>query len=207
MMIEPDALAALKAPFLGTAQEAGIDFVYAQDHDGRVKAVRKLVDFACSELVKHRDKKQDDDEDGLTVQVCSMLKIGGVKAVHNASVGGHCDIVVEERDDFLWLAEAKIHSSYSWLGKGFQQLSTRYSTGNYGQDHGDVLIYCFVQDAKAMLSKWRDELVIRNPDVSISDGEDENPLSFASSHKHECSGLDFCVRHKAVSLYWNPKDK
>lgn len=207
MMIEPDALAALKAPFRGTAQEAGIDFVYAQNHDGRVKSVRKLVDFACSELVKHREKKQDDDEDGLTVQVCSMLKVGGVKAVHNASVGGHCDIVVEERDDFLWLAEAKIHSSYSWLDKGFKQLTTRYSTGNPGQDHGDVLIYCFTQDASAMLTKWRKELSDRNPDVDTADGEQESPLTFASTHKHECSGLDFYVRHKAVSLFWSPQDK
>lgn len=207
MTADLDSLATLRAVVAGTELEPGLNFLLAQNHDARVKAVQKSVDFACNKLVKHRDKKQTDDENALTVQVTDMLSSSGIKAQHDQSVGGHCDIVVEGKDDFLWMAEAKKHDKYAWLDKGFKQLTTRYSTGNPGQDQGDVLIYCFVQDAKAMLSKWRDELALRNPDVSISDGEDENPLSFVSTHKHECSGLDFGVRHKAVSLYWNPKDK
>ncbi|WP_108860240.1 hypothetical protein [Ruegeria sp. Alg231-54] len=209
MTAELDALAVLRAKVAGTEMESGIDFLMAQDHDARLRSVRKCVDFACNKLVKHREKKQkkDEDEDSLTIQVCDMLTHSGIKATHNASVGGHCDIVVEERDDFLWLAEAKIHSKYSWLDKGFQQLSTRYSTGNPGQDNGDVLIYCFVKDAVEKLSKWRKALEDKNPNVTTSEGEVGNPLTFESTHKHECSGLNFHVRHKVVSLYWRPKDK
>lgn len=206
MTAELETLAMLRAVVAGTELETGINFVLAQSHEARVKAVRKSVDFACNKLVKHRDKKTD-DENALTVQVSDMLTSSGIKAQHDPSIGGHCDIVVEGKDDFLWIAEAKKHKDYAWLDKGFKQLTTRYSTGNPGQDHGDVLIYCFVQDAKAMLSKWRDELATRNPNVTTSDGEHEKSLSFASTHKHECSGLDFYVRHKAVSLYWSPKDK
>lgn len=206
MSLDVNELSKLRLLVAGTEMETGIDFVLAQNHDARVKAVQRSVDFACGKLVKHREKKQGDDEDGLTVQICDMLTSSGIKATHNASVGGHCDIVVEEKDDFLWLAEAKKHSDYAWLDKGFQQLSTRYSTGNPGQDHGEVLIYCFVQDAKAMLDKWKGELVSRNPSVSVDEYETDKPLSFQSQHKHECSGLEFHVRHKAVSLYWKPKD-
>lgn len=202
-----DTLAILRIQVAGTPMETGIDFVLAQNHEARVNAIQRSVDFACNKLIKHRNKKKEDDEDGLTVQVCDMLTHSGIEAVHNASVGGHCDVVIKGKSDFLWLAEAKKHSDYAWLNKGFNQLSTRYSTGNPGQDHGDILIYCFVQDAKAMLEKWKDELVIRNANVIISEDGIVNSLTFQSRHKHECSGLDFYVRHKVVSLYWDPKDK
>ena len=108
---------------------------------------------------------------------------------------------------FLWLAEAKKHSSYSWLDKGFQQLATRYSTGVKGQDHGEVLVYCYNSDAKAMLGNWRKELEERNPEVKAEDSPCGNPLLFCSKHKHSSSGLDFYVRHKAIALHWDPKDK
>lgn len=207
MSINADSLAILRIQVAGTPMEPGIDFVLAQNHEARVGAVQRAVDFACNNLIKHRDKKQDDDEDGLTVQVCDMLSHSGIKATHNAAIGGHCDVVIEAKNDFLWLAEAKKHSDYAWLDKGFKQLSTRYSTGNPGQDHGEILIYCFVQDAKAMLEKWKGALVIRNSNVTVSKDEDGNPLTFQSIHKHECSGLDFYVRHKVVTLYWDPKDR
>ncbi|KIR15515.1 hypothetical protein PFLU4_36030 [Pseudomonas fluorescens] len=202
-----DTLAILRIQVAGTPMETGIDFVLAQNHEARVNAIQRSVDFACNKLIKHRNKKKEDDEDGLTVQVCDMLTHSGIEAIHNASVGGHCDVVIKGKSDFLWLAEAKKHSDYAWLNKGFNQLSTRYSTGNPGQDHGDILIYCFVQDAKAMLEKWKDELVNRNANVIISEDGIVNSLTFQSKHKHECSGLDFYVRHKVVSLYWDPKDK
>ncbi|MDT4845296.1 hypothetical protein FQZ97_792810 [compost metagenome] len=202
-----ESLATLRILAAGTPMEPGIDFLLAQNHEARVNAIQRSVDFACNNLVKHRNKKEEGDEDGLTVQVCNMLTHSGIDAIHNASVGGHCDVVIKGKSDFLWLAEAKKHSDYAWLDKGFKQLSTRYSTGNPGQDHGEILIYCFVQDAKKMLEKWKDELVVRNSYVVVSDDGIGNSLTFQSKHKHECSGLDFYVRHKVVSLYWDPKDK
>ncbi|SLN41761.1 hypothetical protein ROJ8625_02008 [Roseivivax jejudonensis] len=201
-----DSLAYLRLHAAGTHMETGIDFLFAQDHGARVNAVQRSVDFACNRLIRHRDLKQADSENSLSVQVCDMLTSSGIKATHDAAVGGHCDILVEGKDDFLWLAEAKKHNDYSWLDKGFQQLSTRYSTGVPGQDHGEVLIYCKVKDAKAMLNKWREELVVRNPEVNTSDGPCTDLLFFLSNHKHESSGLDFKVRHKVVSLHWEPKD-
>jgi hypothetical protein len=136
-----------------------------------------------------------------------LLTHSGIKEKHNAAIGGHCDVVIQAKNDFLWLAEAKKHSDYAWLDKGFKQLSTRYSTGNPGQDHGEILIYCFVKDAKAMLEKWKGELMFRNSNVTVSEDTEGNPLNFQSIHKHECSGLDFYVRHKVVTLYWVPKDR
>src|SRR5207237_9369382 len=131
--------------------------------------------------------------DAITLQVCSMLNMAGFQASHDDDVGGHCDIVVKGTDLFLWLAEAKEHSDYTWLDKGFQQLSTRYSTGVKGQDHGEVLVYCYNQNAKAMLSKWREELVARNAGVTTEDTTCGNPLLFCSTQQHAASGQAFHV--------------
>lgn len=208
MSADEYTLANLRALNAGTAAGAGLDFLCAQNHRARIDAVQRAVDFACNWLVEHRNRmKEEYGEDWLTIQVCGQLNSSGIQTAHDAAVGGHCDVVVRAKEGFLWLAEAKKHSSYAWLDKGFKQLSTRYSTGNPGQDHGGILIYCFVQDAKSMLEKWKDELVTRNADVTTSDDEDGNPLAFQSIHKHESSGLNFYVRHKAVTLYWDPKDR
>ena len=191
----------------GTAQGAAFDYLLAQDHDARVEAVQKAVDFACNELEQYKHKKQGFAEDNITLEICSMLKMAGFQAAHDEDVGGHCDIVIKGKDSFLWLAEAKKHSDYAWLDKGFQQLSTRYSTGKKGQDHGEILVYCYSRNAAAILKKWRYELVTRNTDVKTTDASPEDPLLFFSTHQHSASGLDFHVRHKAVALYWAPKDK
>ncbi|QTD32715.1 hypothetical protein [Pseudomonas fluorescens] len=202
-----ETLAAIRAQFAGTETGIALEYSYAQDHPARVNAVQRAVDFACNKLVKHRDKKQKDSEDGLTVQICDLLNTTGMQATHDASIGGHCDIAVEGKDDFLWLAEAKKHKDYAWLDKGFKQLSTRYTTCIPGQEHGDLLIYCFVENAKWVLDKWKDELVIRNSDVSVIEDECKNPLIFRSTHLHKSSGLTLHVRHKILPLHWDPKDK
>jgi hypothetical protein len=199
-------VADLRIRFEGTALGAALDYVFAQDHDARVVAVQKGIDFACNELEQNKHKKQLHGEDALTIEVCTVLKALGFQAAHDDDVGGHCDIVVKGNESFLWLAEAKKHSDYAWLDKGFQQLATRYSTGVKGQDNGEVLIYCFSKNAAAMLKKWRQELEVRNADVKTTDTACGNPLLFCSTHQHSASGLDFHVRHKAVALYWKPKD-
>jgi len=197
----------LRANFDGTAQGAALEYILAQDHDARVNAVQKCVDFACNLLEKHKHKKQGLSEDEITMEICEMLEMAGFQVSHDEDVGGHCDIIIKGKDLFLWLAEAKKHSDYGWLDKGFQQLSTRYSTGVKGQDHGDVLVYCYQEDAKAILVQWRKELVDRNEGVKTEDSPCGSPLLFLSINKHASSGLDFHVRHKAVALHWSPKDK
>lgn len=201
-----ETVANLRSRCEGKAAGVTLDYLMAQDHEARVHAVQKGVDFACNELEQNKHKKQGHGEDALTLEICSMLKMLGFQAAHDDDVGGHCDIVIKGNESFLWLAEAKKHSDYAWLDKGFQQLSTRYSTGVEGQDHGEVLIYCYNQNAKALLRRWREELEARNASVTTEESTCRNPLLFCSTHQHAASGLDFHVRHKAVTLYWDPKD-
>ena len=194
----------------GTPFGAGLEYLLAQSHQDRLSAVQTGVDFACNFLERDKHKKQGDNgkgmsEDEITVEICEMLSMVGFQAAHDEQIGGHCDIVIKGKHSFLWLAEAKKHDSYGWLDRGYKQLSTRYSTGVSGQDNGEILVYCYSQDALAMLTKWRQELTARNPDVSTIN-IDHNPLTFCSKHKHTASGLDFHVRHKAIALHWNPSD-
>lgn len=204
MSVQEPTLADLLAITEGTVCREGVRYLLASDHDTRAKAVRRAADFVCNELEQHKHKKQGLGEDAITLEICQMLRSAGIQATHEEDIGGHCDVVVRGRDGFLWLAEAKEHSSYDWLDKGFKQLSTRYSTGVPGQDNGDILIYCYVKNASEMLKKWGEELKVRHEKVSVTfDG----PLLFHSIHKHDATGLDFHTRHKAVALYWNPKDK
>lgn len=206
MNIPEDAVAILRTQLKGTPTGVAFEYMLAQDHEARVQAVQKAVDFACNELEQNKHKKQGYGEDALTLEVCSVLRALGFQAVHDDNVGGHCDIVIRGDESFLWLAEAKKHNDYAWLDKGFRQLATRYSTGVAGQDNGEVLIYCFSKNAAAMLKTWRQELEARNAGVKTTDTACGNPLLFCSTHEHEATGLDFHVRHKAVALYWNPKD-
>lgn len=202
----PETVADLRLLFDGTAQGAALEFTLAQNHDARVNAIQAAIDFSCNLLETHKDKKQGLGEDEITLQICEMLTSAGFQATHDEYVAGHCDIVVKGKELFLWLAEAKKHGDYGWLDKGFQQLSTRYSTGVCGQDHGEILVYCYIQDANAVLAKWRKELEARNQGVKTEASPCGNPLFFFSKQKHASSGLDFYVRHKAISLYWNPQD-
>lgn len=207
-MSEPElTISQLRHQLRGTPQEAGLDYALAQDHTARLDAVQKAVDFACNQLEQYKHRKQNLGEDAITLEICSMLNMLGFQAAHDTDVGGHCDIVIKGIDLFLWLAEAKEHSNYSWLDKGFKQLSTRYSTGVLGQDHGEILIYCYTANAKQMIETWRAELENRNSDVATENSSCGNPLVFDSTHKHASSGLNFYIRHKALALHWSPKDK
>lgn len=201
------SVADLRLMTRGKPIDLGLDYLLAQDHDSRFRAIRKGVDVACNQLEQHKNYKQKMSEDQITLQICDMLFTMSFPVFHDASVGGHCDIVLRGADQFLWLAEAKIHNSYGWLDKGFKQLSTRYSTGVIGQDSGEIIIYCYTQNAKAMLDKWKAELISRNSGVTIESSPCGNPLVFLSRHTHDSSGLSFQTRHKAIALYWSPKDK
>lgn len=206
MSVPTPTIDQLRLQFDGTPAAASIDYWLAQTHSQRVTAVNKAIDYACNQLELSKNKKQGLGEDQITVDICNMLITAGFDASHDLNVGGHCDIVIKGKDHFLWLAEAKEHNAYGWLDKGFRQLSTRYSTGVFGQDHGAVIIYCYVADAASMLEKWRTKLIEKNADVTTEKSSDGNPLHFSSLHKHVSSGLPFHVRHKAVSLHWNPTD-
>jgi hypothetical protein len=181
------------------------NMMLATTHDRRVEQVEAAIDWIAQEHAKTRQHRYERDEDALTIDVITELRAMGFDASHDKDYGGHGDIVIEARDEFLWIAEAKIHSTYGWLLKGFQQLDTRYATGLPGQDTGGLIIYCKAPRVDQIMDRWTDYLRKRRPDVQIEVCTN-NPLNRRSVHAHERTGRPFKIRHVPISLYFDPKD-
>lgn len=164
------------------------------------------IDKIISELQKNPEILQHDSEDRLSISIKSSLNSMGYKASHDQKIGGHCDLIVEGRYNWIWIGEAKIYNGYQYLMKGFNQLTTRYSTGDLNQNHGGLIIYIKKLNAAEIMNKWGDTLKEEGI-TNISDCNIRPKLSFYSQHLHERSGLNFHVRHMAVMLGFEPKDK
>jgi hypothetical protein len=186
------------------ARRIAWDMCFAACHAQRLKAVEDAVDFAATEMIKSRQVHQRKSEDELTFFILASLKGMGFQATHDTQIGGHCDIVVEGADSFLWIAEAKKYrKAYQWLLDGVKQLITRYATGQDGQDSGELLIYYFMPNARGFVARWEGYFRRAYPAESIERCRFDMDV-IRSIHKHEGTGRHFSVRHKTVPLYFNP---
>lgn len=182
------------------------DLLEADSYSKKLSCVERGVDFAIQEMIKVRHLYQGMTEDQLTNSLINVLLGMGFKPTHDTQIGGHCDIVIQFDDGFLWIGEAKIHGAYEWLLKGFNQLDSRYSTGMPGQDSGDLIIFVFEERIDRVMEKWAEKLSAERPDVTMKTCE-RNPTRRISSHRHERTGLPFRTRHIPVSLHFAPRDK
>ncbi|CAN7323302.1 hypothetical protein ELH58_10330 [Rhizobium ruizarguesonis] len=199
-----DSLAYLRGALAkSTSGTIMLEMALADTHEERLALVERAVDWSVQELVKTRHAKQKMTEDGLSIEIVTFMKAMGFDAAHDTQYGGHCDIVVEAKGDFLWIAEAKIHKDYEWLLGGFEQLDRRYTTGLPGQDAGEMLIYCFGQRADLVLAEYQTRLEAARNDVNF-DGTINGGLFRRSTHVHVGTGRDFRVRHTIVPLYFDP---
>jgi hypothetical protein len=180
------------------------EMTFAASSETRVHAVEEAIDYIAQEMVKVRHAYQDKSEDELTIYIIGYLKSMGFRASHDTQYGGHCDIVVEGPDEFLWLAEAKKHSAYPWLIDGIKQLTTRYATGLRSQDAGDLLIYHYGQRADLMITEWESHLRRAYPSLRIERCE-RNDQVIRSVHLHDGTGRPFKVRHVTIPLYFSPE--
>ncbi|ANL38325.1 hypothetical protein [Rhizobium phaseoli] len=176
-------------------------------YENFVSVLNRAIDFIASNMAMNPDENGKLTENQLTVRVADGLKFLTFSARHDVKVGGHCDIVVEWGDAGLWAAEAKIFKDdYTWLYKGFQQLSTRYTTGAVNQNTGAILIYIITPNARKIMGKWTARLLDERPDIYISPC-DKDPLAVITQHEHERSGLKLTVRHKPFLLCHDPHDR
>lgn len=204
MTAEP-TLADLQRIFGNICDGAVQEFHLANDHKTRTDALEKLLEFAYAKLIENRHLNQRHGEDELSIQIINQLNMVNIDATHDTQVGGHCDILVRSKDHFLWIGEAKIHGGYNWLVDGFKQLSTRYSTGCYGQDVGEIIIYCRNSDAASILRNWKEKIETEFEDASVTDDKISERLWFRTQHKCINSGNDFYTRHRILPLFWSPE--
>lgn len=201
------SLAELKEMAESTAQLVGVSLLLMPkgDYATFVTLINQAVDWIAQELSQNPELRRKQSEDQLTVQVVLSLKSMGFLADHDTKVGGHCDIVVKHKYELQWLAEAKIARDNPWLLKGFQQLATRYSTGNAGQNDGCLLIYCFRPRIDKVVGMWIDFLQKHIKGISVQQCPIA-PSARLSVYTHERTGQPYRVRHVPISLYFNPQD-
>jgi HEAT repeat protein len=182
-------------------------YVKQVESDGNfISQFYKDIDKVIYQIQKNPELRQKDGEDRLTIEIVGALRSSGYNANHDCKNGGHVDLAVE-KDDFIWLGEAKIYRDNNYLWEGFQQLTTRYSTGDTNQNSGGLLIYILKEDAKSIMKKWQEYLRNKNlPEYSCEPCKIKSS-AFISSHRHEGSGQLFHVRHVPVLLHFAPKDK
>jgi hypothetical protein len=174
--------------------------------DDLIRNLYKDIDQVISQIQKNPELRQKDTEDRLTIEIVNLLRSLGHEASHDTKTGGHADIVVT-KNDFLWIGEAKIYRGNNYLWGGFQQLVTRYSTGDSNQENGGLLIYILNKDARSIMQNWQNYLLEQSlPDLSVRPCKMKS-LAFISTHKHERSGQAFHVRHIPVMLHFAPTDK
>ncbi len=178
----------------------------ADTYDEFINQLYKDIDNIVFSKEENPELYEQDTEDRITIDIKNTLRILGYDASHEAKVGGHADLLVR-KNKFLWIGEAKIHHSYDYLWEGFQQLTTRYSTGDCNQKDGGLLIYIRNENAKNVMDSWQLHLSSKElPDYS-SNPCLKRKLAFFSSHKHPRTGEQFRVKHIGMTLYFNPKDK
>ena len=176
----------------------------AETHKEILKQLERALSLAIGQLVRNRKYKQNLSEDQRTVEIVSLLQMAGFPARHDVKIGGHTDISIEMKDDFLWIGEAKNWTGQSWIFKGFRQLMTRYATGLPGQNNGAIIIYFDQENASALLLKW--EKALSRLSELTGKIEKVSALQFNSAHPHKGTGDTFYVKHHGVPLYWKPED-
>lgn len=183
-----------------------IKMMTADTWDELADCVEEAINLALRSLAENPELKGERSEDELTIDLVQVIRGGGFDAGHENKVGGHVDIVVRGRDDFLWLGEAKWHrNGYDWLYKGFQQLNTRYATASPGQDRGGVVIYVHQENTTRVMERWQRHLSDKHSGIEFAPCKRTAP-GFFSKHPHDRTGRPYRVKHFAVSLHFEPKD-
>lgn len=186
--------------------QVSLALIFSETAEDMLVQVDTAIDHIAQDFARSPKERQGRSEDGLTTDVITSLRSMGFQASHDTAVGGHCDVVIEGRNNFLWLGEAKIHRSYDWLLQGFNQLDTRYSTASLHQDSGGIIIYCYDGRTDQIIDEWAARLKEARPDVDVKDRA-LNKAFFISSHVHHRTGRLYHVRHVPIALQWKPLTK
>lgn len=185
-----------------------------QSYNNFKQFVRIELDDAVKYIEQNVNKISFDlTEDQLTLILLSNIKNPhmGIEAYHENNQRGHCDITIKLHN-FIWHGEAKKHtSSYSYLFKGYAQLTERYSSGTVDSCSGGLIIYSKNKKCKDMMDTWSKHLNKCAPRIHSCRSVDitpcaSNPLVFYSEHTHKVSGLPYEVTHYPINFYHDPAD-
>lgn len=183
----------------------------ANTYEKFVNCIYDEIDESFSFLCRNKNLYKGFSEDQITGIIVDRLRENFI-AHHDASINGHVDFSVE-KNNFLWLGEAKIYKGPAYMLEGFYQLNTRYATGEQNADCGGILIYKKIKKkVTVVMNEWKETLT----EQSNIDPENLTNLIFTeceknkscaiSTHEHPSMGSAFTVRHMPLDLYLEPQD-
>lgn len=187
-------------------KEIALELLIYSSYEKFVELIERAIDHVLTIMGRNPELRKDRSEDELTIELVTNLQMMSFNARHDTKIGGHCDVVIEGNNNHSWLGEAKKHSAYDWLMKGFQQLITRYSTGNQNEDRGGFIIYSYNKDLNGMINEWQARLKAEFPKLRITQCT-RHKMAFLTADEHTRSGRTYIVRHMPLSLYFDPRDK
>lgn len=178
-----------------------------QNYESFIGIVEDAIDWISQKFARNPELRKDRSEDEISIDLITSLCSLGFDASHDEKTGGHCDVTINVRQEYIWMGEAKKVTGVdiSWLYKGYLQLSNRYSTGMPGQDSGGILIYANCPRIDHVRDSWEKYLQAKIKDVTTTRCS-KNDLAFFSEHLHERTGRVFRIRHLPVSLYFEPRE-
>lgn len=172
------------------------------EYSAWVSLVEGAMLYQINKVAEKKHYLKDLGEDALTTVLELALDNLGLTCSAKV-VNGNVDMVVEWRG-FKWLGEAKIAADLQKIFHGYQQLTSRYATGQPGQTAGGLLLYCKHDRAGVIMAGWKAALGNEIPGSNIQDGP--VPLSFRSDDDRNGSGEKISVVHLAFPLYHDPEE-
>ncbi len=178
-----------------------------QKYEEFIERITYEVDEIIEKLEKNPQYQNTKSEDAITNDICMLLTQINIDAVHGESVGGETDLIVKY-GNYTWIAEAKWWKSTGNALEAMRQLSTRYSKGGDNDRSGCVLLYNKTAKLKDKIQKLKGKYLNITEFENLRVKEcDKSSFAFKTIHKHQSSGLDYTVRHRALNFFHNPQDK
>ncbi len=179
-----------------------------KDADEFYAIVDAAIDSCVSTMARYPKELQKQSEDQLSIFMIGRLEGIGLNASHDSTVGGHCDIVIKEGVDLLWLGEAKLVTGKqnAHIEDGYLQLFSRYATCLPAQDKGGLLIFCNCERIDQVLESWIGHIAGKRENLEKLK-HDLDKIEFLSREPHSNNGRQFFVRHKPISVFWAPEER
>lgn len=174
----------------------------APEYSDWVRLIEDAMVYQINKLAEKKHYLKGLGEDAITTVVALALDNLGLNCSAKV-VNGNVDMVVEWRG-YMWLGEAKIANDVQKIFHGYQQLTSRYATGQPGQTSGGLLLYCMHDKANIIMDGWRAVLGHEIPNANIQNGP--VPLSFRSDDDRNGAGQLINVVHLAFPLYHVPEE-
>lgn len=180
----------------------------SKDYQEFIDIVNLAIDSCVNTMAKYPKELYEQSEDQLSIFMIGKLEGIGLRATHDTTSGGHCDIVIQEGNDLLWLGEAKrvTGKQNAHIEDGYLQLFSRYATGLPSQDHGGLIIFCCCERIDQILESWKDHISVKRVGFELLN-YDNDRIELHSQELHPKTGRNYNIRHKPISIYWHPQER